>query len=160
MKLRKWEVKLCSGRYSIQQLITLFKLREPKAQSIRNMTSRSKIESQKAIRLCKNKCVICGWDHVKLNGDPLVEGCHILDYAKDPSYDRASNIIALCPNHHAEFDQFCFYIDTEQRTLVCANEQEENSGICLDIEYVDKRCLAWRQAKVLQAWSERLKGKQ
>lgn len=52
-----------------------------------------------------------------------------------------------------------FYIDAEQRTLVCANEQEENAGLCLDIEYVDKRCLAWRQAKVLQAWSERMKGK-
>ena len=117
------------------------------------------MESQRAIKLCGEKCVICGWEKHAPDGSPMVEGCHILDYSKDPNYDKYSNIIALCPNHHTEFDRYCFYIDTEKRTVVSFLDTDIDNGIVLDIEYVDKRCLAYRQYAVLSAWKKYIQDK-
>lgn len=120
-------------------------------------TSRNRNESKKAIERCGAKCVICGWHKQAPDGSPLVEGCHILDYSSDANYDKYTNIIALCPNHHTEFDNCCFYIDTEKRTVVSFSKDDEENGLVLDIEYIDKRCLAYRQSKVLDAWEKKFK---
>ena len=75
------------------------------------MTSNRKQSArEKALEKCGYKCVICGWDEKKLNGEPLVIGCHIYDFSKAPEFDNFDNIIALCPNHHVQFDNFLFYI--------------------------------------------------
>ncbi len=118
------------------------------------MVYRSKTESQKAIEECGEKCVICGWQKYAPNGKPLVERCHILDFSKDPNYDKKNNIIALCPNHHTEFDKHCFYIDSEKRTIVSYFAEDNKNGLSLNIDYVDKRCLAYRQYRVLATWNK------
>ena len=41
-------------------------------------------------------------------------GAHIKGLAKpNNGPDVIENIICLCPNHHAQFDKFSFYIDPE-----------------------------------------------
>ena len=75
--------------------------------------------------------------------------------SKDPKYDKYDNIIALCPNHHTQFDKGCFYIDSESRSLVSFSLTDGENGMLLDIDYVDKRCLAYRQYNVMKAWNEK-----
>lgn len=67
------------------------------------MASRKKEASEKAIRLCGKRCVICGWNEESLHGIPLVQGAHIKPVAELEN-DCFDDIIALCPNHHVEFD--------------------------------------------------------
>ena len=69
------------------------------------MASRKKEESEKAIRLCGKQCVICGWNSKSLRGFTLVEGAHVKPVSELDS-DCFDDIIALCPNHHAEFDAY------------------------------------------------------
>lgn len=118
------------------------------------MISRNISESQRAIQKCQGKCVICGWSKKNLNGKPLVEGCHLYEFSKEKAYDEYRNIIALCPNHHTEMDNNCFYIDSQDYTLHFYDKTNELNGLVLNIEYVDKNYLAYRQYLTLKKWSE------
>ena len=109
------------------------------------MASHKKSETEKALQLCGFSCVVCGWCQRSASGAPLVVGAHvkpILELERD-CYD---DIIALCPNHHAEFDAFLFYIDPETRDIVYVGEN--NSSVrpaAVDIRYVKKAHLAYRK---------------
>jgi len=58
------------------------------------MASRKKEASEKAIRLCGKRCVICGWNEESLHGIPLVQGAHIKPVAELEN-DCFDDIIAL-----------------------------------------------------------------
>lgn len=118
------------------------------------MTSRNISHSQTAIHKCHEQCVICGWNKRNLKNKPLVEGCHIYDFSKETAFDEYRNIIALCPNHHTEMDNDCFYIDSQDYTLHFFDTSNEYNGITLNIDYVDKKYLAYRQYLTLKKWSE------
>jgi predicted restriction endonuclease len=118
------------------------------------MTSRNISESQRAIQKCHEKCVICGWNNKNLKGKSMVEGCHIYKFSKEKEYDEHQNIIALCPNHHTEMDNDCFYIDSQDYTLHFFDSSNEFNGLTINIEYVDKKYLAHRQYLTLKKWSE------
>ena len=123
------------------------------------MTSRSKEASQKAINKCKNRCVICGWEHKDIDNKPLVQGCHIYDYSKEKKYDEPSNIIALCPNHHTEMDRYSFYIEPKSHTYHHFDSSDAYNNMIVDIEYVNDEYLAYRMYHTLQAWQNKLKKK-
>lgn len=121
------------------------------------MTVRNIYESKRGILCSGNKCVICGWSKKGNDGTPLVEGAHIKPYENDISADVYRNIIALCPNHHTQFDRFAFYIDCETRKTVFLDESDEDHSIDISdsIKHVDTRFLAYRQYLFNQKNGER-----
>ena len=108
--------------------------------------NRNKYESEIALKLCKYKCVICGWDK-EAKGISLVEGAHIKPFECDNKADKFDNIIALCPNHHTQFDRFLFYINPQNRCTFFLDENDEYNNVDLSsqIKYVKKEYLAYRQ---------------
>lgn len=108
------------------------------------MASRKKEETEKALRLCGKRCVICGWSCTSLSGEPLVEGAHIKPVS-ELEKDGFDDIIALCPNHHAEFDAYKFYIEPKTKVLVHVEKHADYNGRVVEISYVKDEYLAYRQ---------------
>lgn len=119
------------------------------------MTSRrNKKASEKAIKICKGRCVVCGWSKKSIEGIPLVEGCHVKRFAKDEDADDFENIIALCPNHHTEFDKGNYYIDVKTHKLKHYSYFYEYEDKLLNIDYVKDEYLAYRQYEILEYWKK------
>ncbi len=117
---------------------------------------RDTYESQRAKTLCGNRCVLCGWPHNTMQESDaarIVEGAHIKEFKKDSDADIAKNIIALCPNHHTEFDHNYFYIDLDY-TVTYYDPDIKGNGIKLDIEYVEKKYLLDKKNAVLSYWNK------
>lgn len=79
---------------------------------------RNKNEANKGIKLSGNKCIVCGWDVSDRNGNLILEAAHVRPYNNSKEYDTSSNIIALCPNHHEEYDRLNFTINYENGTII------------------------------------------
>lgn len=118
------------------------------------MISRNTSESQRAIQKCHNKCIICGWDNKNPLGKSMVEGCHLYNFSKEKKFDKFNNIIALCPNHHTEMDNDCFYIDAQDHTLHFFDSSNELNGLTLEISYINNDYLAHRQYLTLRKWEK------
>ena len=108
------------------------------------MAFRKKTESEKAVQLCKCKCIVCGWGGLSLSGTPLVVGAHVKPIA-NMEEDSFDDIIALCPNHHAEFDAFKFFIDPDTRQIIYTDGSQNIHPPIGDIKYIRKEYLAYRQ---------------
>ena len=108
------------------------------------MAFRKKCETEKALQLCGARCVVCGWDQRSPNGTPLVVGAHVKPISSLEN-DCFDDIIALCPNHHAEFDAFLFYIDPETRDIVYIGENPLVQWAAVHVPYVKKEYLAYRK---------------
>ncbi len=109
------------------------------------MISRNKKESEKALKKCNYTCVVCGWNKKAKSGSSLLVGAHVRPFASAPEFDKYDNIIALCPNCHAEFDNYQFYIDPETRAVYFLDSNESNNGkdISNSISYVNKKHLIY-----------------
>lgn len=107
------------------------------------MASRKKEETEKALRLCHRRCVLCGWDSNAITGTTLVVGAH-LKPVTELEEDNFTDIIALCPNHHAEFDAYLFSIDPKTRKIIHTERDSPYNGQQLDISYVRAEYLAFR----------------
>lgn len=108
------------------------------------MAFRKREESEKAIRLCGKRCVVCGWSCTSLSGEPLVEGAHIKPVS-ELEKDSFDDIIALCPNHHAEFDAYMFYIAPKSRKVVHVDRHAECHDRVVEVPYIKDEYLAYRQ---------------
>ncbi|SDY65675.1 HNH endonuclease [Citreimonas salinaria] len=74
--------------------------------------------TRKVKALHRNKCQICG-SSIKLpDGSSYTEAHHIIPIgAPHHGPDQASNIIIVCPNHHAELDYGCIAIPAKGLSL-------------------------------------------
>lgn len=109
------------------------------------MGLRNQTESVKAISRCNAKCVICGWNRKDSKNQPLVEGAHIKPLDNDSQADVESNIIALCPNCHTEFDHYNFYIDPNDWTVNCWDPASPIHNTKAAVSGVKTEYLAFRQ---------------
>lgn len=111
------------------------------------MISRNKDESKKGLLLSGGKCIICGWCGKNYKNESLVVGAHVRPFESGAEYDKSSNIIALCPNHHAEYDGFAFTIDVKTKTLVCVDKESPLNGLSVKekIKHIDTKNLAYHQ---------------
>lgn len=89
------------------------------------MPSRNKYESSKGIELSGEACVICGWNKKDDKNRSLVEGAHVRKFEKVSDYDKYDNIIALCPNHHTEFDAGYITINPINETCLSMDSKDE-----------------------------------
>ena len=69
------------------------------------MSSRDPAIRAKLLQSCPNICFICGYNKKDSDGNPLLDGAHIDDNAKNDANDHIRNMILLCPNHHREYDR-------------------------------------------------------
>lgn len=115
---------------------------------------RSAPESSRGIHLCGNRCVICGWSVLDSAGKSLVEGAHVREFSSGSEFDVAQNIIALCPNHHREYDSHLFYIDPATRILHSARPgwEFEGTDISKKIKHVEPRFLGYAKFQYDQYW--------
>lgn len=111
-------------------------------------------ESALGIQLSGGKCVICGWSVPDSTGVPLVEGAHVREFSSGNEFDVAKNIIALCPNHHTEYDAHLFYIDPQTRKLHHARDGWEFEGLDISdkIRHVETRYLTFAKYQYDEYW--------
>lgn len=77
------------------------------------------------VNKCGNSCIICGWNKKDYEGNLLVQGAHVRPYEKKKDYDKFDNIIALCPNHHVEFDRGNITINYSKQVCLCRDTKDE-----------------------------------
>ncbi|MCQ2583425.1 MAG: HNH endonuclease [Treponema sp.] len=120
------------------------------------MTSnRNEIESKAALKKCNYTCVICGWHVSDEQNHFIIEGAHLKAFSDDPLKDRRDNIIALCPNHHAMFDRYLFYIDSKSYNVIFKDTSNSFHNKCIKekISYVKQEYLAFKQYQYNQYWA-------
>lgn len=89
--------------------------RTSRSQSITNKIDRNIALAEKIKEFYNYTCQICNQYLEKPNGGIAV-GAHIKGLGRPhDGPDDLSNMLCLCPNHHAQFDAFSLYIDS--RTL-------------------------------------------
>lgn len=113
-----------------------------------NKQSRNRAASLEGIRRCGNECIVCGWNRrSSKTGLPILEGAHVRPFESGVEYDTEENIIALCPNHHSEFDELNFYIDPDLRILHFryANSEYEGKDVSAKIKHIKRAYLLYAQ---------------
>lgn len=88
------------------------------------MMYRAREESEEGIRLSGGVCVICGWNKKSPKGGSLLHGAHVRPFSNIPDYDKADNIIGLCPNHHVEYDAGSLTIDPVGGLCIHSNSED------------------------------------
>ena len=122
------------------------------------MISRNKFESEKGIALSGGNCIICGWNGRSYNGKSLVVGAHVRSFESGAEFDHSDNIIALCPNHHAEFDGFAFTIDAKTKRIIHIDPNNSINGLSVKekIAHIQEKYLAYNQYQFNRHNSARL----
>jgi putative restriction endonuclease len=69
-------------------------------------------------------CAFCGYQVLDLNGQGIVDGAHILPFAKFYD-DKIDNGLALCKTHHWAFDRGWFGINNDYTIVVVESLREE-----------------------------------
>ncbi|NYE08822.1 hypothetical protein F4694_005678 [Bacillus niacini] len=116
------------------------------------MSKRNKDSKELGVFLSGNMCVICGWNKKNRHGKLKVIGAHVLKFESAPEYDKYSNIIGLCPSHHAEFDDGNFTIDYLHKKAVFYYEDDEyhNKTLKGSINHVNPRFFIAHQRDVFK----------
>lgn len=107
------------------------------------MTSRNISEKDHGIILSGNRCIICGWSKMNRSGKTLVIGAHVKPFSNGKESDKRDNIIALCPNHHAEFDAYYFYIDPVKKCAIYQDNYQQ--PIIGEISHIKIEYFSYRQ---------------
>lgn len=117
------------------------------------MTYRNRVESQKAINLSGNCCIICGWKKSDFKGNTLLIGSHVRPFHNTADYDKCDNIISLCPNHHAEFDKGNITIDPESEVSVHIDSKDpfHNKKIVGKISHIQKGYFSYHLKNIFRS---------
>lgn len=109
-------------------------------------------------RIYENKCQICG-RRIDIPGSGFYsEVHHIQPLGGDHSGpDTYSNMLCLCPWHHAEMDMKVFYIDPKTLTVVHSNKKNRYHGksIHIDEEHeIDSHYLLYHRDTICFHWKQ------
>jgi len=105
---------------------------------------------KKVKELNNNTCQVCGEYFEGVNG-PISVGAHIRGLGGiHNGPDIISNLLCLCPNHHALFDSYGFYIDKDLNIVSLEQELPHNPEkrlITNTKHKIDKEFLKYHQEK-------------
>jgi predicted restriction endonuclease len=74
----------------------------------------------------ENTCQLCGCQLMGSDGNFISEAHHIKPYNRTHKGDDCySNMIVLCPNHHAQFDQLFYAIEPKTHLVHCLSEYDK-----------------------------------
>lgn len=83
------------------------------------------------------ECQLCGFKLPKADGGFSIEAHHIQPYNKTHLGDDTSlNLIVLCPNCHAQFDDFYFAIHPQTLEVHCLNNKDDYHLYNIEFKHV------------------------
>lgn len=86
--------------------------RTTRTRALVNRVNRDTSLSERLKKLYKHRCQVCDEYLEKPNG-AIAVGAHIKALGRPHNGpDHLSNMLCLCPNHHAQFDAFSFFVDS------------------------------------------------
>lgn len=125
-------------QYQIKDDINLDELLEfdsmnPRNQEIYQVSIDRLVRDTKLARELKaryhNTCQLCGTIIKGRNSPQISEAHHIKPYNKSHKGDDTfQNMIILCPNCHAQFDQLYYAINPETEEVHCVDESDPRHG--------------------------------
>jgi len=111
----------------------------------RNISISEKIKS-----IYESKCQICDV-HLKKTEGAIAIGSHIKVLGKPHNGpDTMENMLCLCPNHHAQFDAFSFYIDPEVLDIIGLDKFENKRLRVNNKHKIDKNFLNYHKEQFLE----------
>lgn len=91
--------------------------RTTRSQSVVDKIDRDVALAERIKEIYNYQCQVCG-DFLEKPGGRIAIGAHIKGLGRPhEGPDHLSNMLCLCPNHHAQFDAFSFYIEKETLTI-------------------------------------------
>lgn len=109
---------------------------------------RDKKARDKAVEKSGNRCIICGWYRRDLNNKDLLDGAHVRDYSDEPQYDTYDNIVAMCPNHHREYDRGLITFDSNGIIHSYFPDAIDGKLVCGNIRYIRRSYIEWHNKNV------------
>tara|TARA_B110000196_G_scaffold47327_1_gene37853 strand:+ start:1024 stop:2454 length:1431 start_codon:yes stop_codon:yes gene_type:complete len=109
---------------------------------IRSVGNREKIK-----KLHKSRCQVCGTFLKKPDDTGIAIGAHIKGLGKPHNGpDTLDNMLCLCPNHHAQFDAFSFYIDPDDLAIHGLDDEVGEKLITAKGHKINKEFLSYHKS--------------
>ena len=108
-----------------------------------NKLQRNTTISEKLKEIYEHRCQICNTFLSKKNSHTgICIGAHIKGLGRpDNGPDDIANMLCLCPNHHAQFDDRVFYIDPDNLKIIGLSEYEGKKLITSKKHKIDPQFL-------------------
>ena len=101
-------------------------------------------------KLYNYECQVCGLQIQILNDQYICEVHHIQPLGQHGGADKSENMIVLCPNHHAMFDNGIISIDLEDKSIIHADPLNKLKGHKVNIKHkIDFKYVEYHNKNIL-----------
>jgi hypothetical protein len=103
---------------------------EERQRITKSAIKRNQERARKFREFNKRRCQVCGESIILPDGRRYVEVHHIQPLGEPHNgSDYMSNMICLCPNHHAEMDLGVLYVDPRSKSVVHFDRRSKTNGV-------------------------------
>ena len=118
--------------------------RAPRSEVTYEKIKRIRENTKKIKMMYDYKCQVCETKLDVPSGDPISIGAHIKGVGRPfNGPDVVENMLCLCPNHHAQFDRYSFYIDPVTYEIRGLNLYENKKLLTHEKHFIDKQFLKY-----------------
>ena len=118
--------------------------RAPRSEVTYEKIKRIRENTKKIKMMYDYKCQVCETKLDVPSGDPISIGAHIKGVGRPSNGpDVVENMLCLCPNHHAQFDRYSFYIDPVTYEIRGLNLYETKKLLTHEKHFIDKQFLQY-----------------
>ena len=118
--------------------------RAPRSEVTYEKIKRIRENTKKIKMMYDYKCQVCETKLDVPSGDPISIGAHIKGVGRPSNGpDVVENMLCLCPNHHAQFDRYSFYIDPVTYEIRGLNLYENKKLLTHEKHFIDKQFLKY-----------------
>ena len=118
--------------------------RAPRSEVTYEKIKRIRDNTKKIKMMYDYKCQVCETKLDVPSGDPISIGAHIKGVGRPSNGpDVVENMLCLCPNHHAQFDRYSFYIDPVTYEIRGLNLYENKKLFIHEKHFIDMQFLKY-----------------
>ena len=118
--------------------------RAPRSEVTYEKIKRIRENTKKIKMMYDYKCQVCETKLDVPSGDPISIGAHIKGVGRPSNGpDVVENMLCLCPNHHAQFDRYSFYIDPVTYEIKGLNLYENKKLFIHEKHFIDMQFLKY-----------------
>ena len=118
--------------------------RAPRSEVTYEKIKRIRENTKKIKMMYDYKCQVCETKLDVPSGDPISIGAHIKGVGRPSNGpDVVENMLCFCPNHHAQFDRYSFYIDPVTYEIKGLNLYENKKLLTHEKHFIDKQFLKY-----------------